>query len=83
MANSEYTHVVEAKSKTGDWKPMTKHIGEADAKKSIADMKGKVNTSNYRVVPFGAKPAAKPATKAAAKPVAKAAAKPAAKKASK
>lgn len=92
---SEYTHQIEAQGKSGDWKPMTKHIGRADATSSLAELKKnpKSADSSYRISPIKAapaekstpkpavKPAAKAAPKAAAKPVAKPAAKPAAKKA--
>jgi hypothetical protein len=83
---SEYTHQIEAQGKSGDWKPMTKHIGEADAKQSLASLKAnpKSKGSLYRIKPMAApanKPAAKPAAKAAPKAAAKPAAKPAAKKA--
>ena len=73
MAN-EYTHVVQAKGKAGDWKAMTKHTSLGDAKVAHKDAqaatKGK---GEFRIVPFGtAKPAAaKAAPKAAAKPAAK------------
>jgi hypothetical protein len=85
----EYTHVVEAKGAKGDWKPMTKHVGAADANKAMQNIQDnpKTNVKNYRVVPFGSKPAAKPAVKKetpVAKPAAKKTApatKPAAKKA--
>lgn len=69
MAN-EYTHVVQAKGKAGDWKAMTKHTSLGDAKAAHKDAqtatKGK---GEFRIVPFGtAKPAATKAAPAA-KPV--------------
>lgn len=82
MAN-EYTHVVQAKGKSGDWKAMTKHTTHGDAKSALSDAKTATKgKGEFRVVPFGTtKPAAKPAAaktaapKAAAKPAPKAAAK--------
>lgn len=81
---SEYTHVVQAKGKSGDWKNMTKHTTHGDAKNALSDAKTATKgQGEFRVVPFGTtKPAAKPAAaKAAPKAAPKAAAKPAAKKA--
>ncbi len=69
---SEYTHVIQAKGKDGSWKNMTKHIGMADAKSSVADAKKASKTGEYRVVKYGehtnTSPVKKPATKAVAKP---------------
>lgn len=84
MAN-EYTHVVQAKGKSGDWKAMTKHTTHGDAKSALSDAKTATKgKGEFRIVPFGdAKPAAKPAATKTVAPKAapKAAAKPATKKA--
>ena len=83
---SEYTHIVEAKGTSGDWKPMTKHIGVGAAKQALSEIREnpKANMSNYRVSPYKAPSATKAAPKAAPRAAAKtaiksAAAKPAAK----
>lgn len=78
MAN-EYTHVVQAKSKAGDWKSMTKHTSHADAKSSLADAKtASKGKGDYRIVPFSEHKnpnykatATKPVNKTAPKKVAK------------
>jgi hypothetical protein len=77
---SEYTHVVQAKGKAGDWKNMTKHSSHNDAKSALADAKTATKgKGEFRIAPFGSSPAAKPA--AAKAPAAKAAPKAAVKKA--
>lgn len=84
MAEHEFTHVLQAKGKAGDWKSMTKHTSHADAKSALSDAKTATKgKGEFRIAPYGsskpavtktaAKPAAKPAAKAvgASKPVKK------------
>jgi hypothetical protein len=81
---SEYTHVVQAKGKAGDWKNMTKHTSQGDAKKALTDAKTSTKgKGEFRITPFDSTPAAKPAAAKApaTKAAPKAAAKPAARKA--